>query len=451
MNIDFIVKNGLQVNGSATVNEVDLLANDWATYSTLVSRINTVQDNVGSGSSGYAANDYNTYTTLQSEYRANDYTTYTSLVNEYQANDYSTFTSLQASYRANDYATWSGLNSFASIKANSSVLLTAGDGLGGGGDLTSSRAFNVDSTVVRTSGNQTIGGEKTFSDSMIVEGDLTINGNVTTISATNLEVTDRFIQLASNASGSPSADVGLYLNRGSQGNSAIYYDQTSGYFALAHTLDPASNVTVSPTGYANLRVRYLHVDSSDLVSNFNADLLDNQQGAYYLSFANATDTDLITLARVTANGASTSDSISVGGINVDSGLLYADTTNSRIGINTVTPHAQLQIANTSLDTSTITTTTTSSNQVLDSFAASTFRTAKYLVQVHDTINNHYHASEILIVHNGTTAYITEYAIVFSNASLASFDADISGGQVRLLVTPINTTNTIKTSRTAITV
>ena len=41
--------------------------------------------------------------------------------------------------------------------------LTAGTGLSGGGNLTANRTLAVDSTVVRTSGNQTIGGTKTFS------------------------------------------------------------------------------------------------------------------------------------------------------------------------------------------------------------------------------------------------------------------------------------------------
>lgn len=482
-NIDFIVKNGLQVATTATVNGVNVLANDYATllsaYANDAALYSTVLDGYRSNdyttyttlqgefqANDYAtlltsqANDYTTYTTLTSEYqsndyatlneaRANDYSTYTTLVSEYQANDYSTYATLQSEYQANDYATWSGLNSFAGIKANSSITLTAGDGLSGGGDLTQNRSFAVDATVVRTSGDQSISGQKTFTDSVIVEGDLTINGNVTTVSSTNLEVTDRFIQLASNASGAPSADVGIYLNRGDQGNSAIYYNETNNYFALVDTLDPASNSVVSPTNYSNLRVEHLVVNNSDLVNNLNADLLDSQQGSYYLDFANATNTDLITLDSVTSNGATTANSIEVGGINAGSGLLYTDTANARVGVNTESPLAQLQVSNTTLDTSTITTTTTTANQVLDSFSAASFRTAKYLVQVHDTSNNYYHTSEILVIHDGTTAYITEYAIVFTVSSLASFDADVSGGTVRLLVTPTNTNNTIRVSRTAI--
>jgi hypothetical protein len=53
--------------------------------------------------------------------------------------------------------------------------ISSGDGLSGGGNLTADRTLSVDATVVRTSGNQTIGGTKTFSD--IISG--SINGNST--------------------------------------------------------------------------------------------------------------------------------------------------------------------------------------------------------------------------------------------------------------------------------
>lgn len=51
---------------------------------------------------------------------------------------------------------------------NSSITVTAGDGLQNGGSVSlgGSITLNVDSTVVRTSGNQTITGIKTFSDSL---------------------------------------------------------------------------------------------------------------------------------------------------------------------------------------------------------------------------------------------------------------------------------------------
>jgi len=47
--------------------------------------------------------------------------------------------------------------------ALSNRVLTSGDGLEGGGPLTGNLTFKVDGTVVRTSGNQSIAGSKTFS------------------------------------------------------------------------------------------------------------------------------------------------------------------------------------------------------------------------------------------------------------------------------------------------
>jgi hypothetical protein len=71
------------------------------------------------------------------------------------------------SFYGNVYGTSTGTN----------ITITAGDGLSGGGILTSNRSLAVDSTVVRTSGTQTIGGSKTFSSTIL--GDITSAGTST--------------------------------------------------------------------------------------------------------------------------------------------------------------------------------------------------------------------------------------------------------------------------------
>ena len=71
---------------------------------------------------------------------------------------------------------------------------------------------------------------------------------------------------------------------------------------------------------------------------------------------------------------------------------------------------------------------------LDTFSASSFRGAKYFISVNNTTSNEVSSSEVLVVHNGTDAFITEYNLIISNAEttpLATFTADISGGNVRL--------------------
>jgi hypothetical protein len=63
----------------------------------------------------------------------------------------------------------------------------------------------------------------------------------------------------------------------------------------------------------------------------------------------------------------------------------------------------------------------------------------------------YQVEEINLIHNGTTVFMSEYGTVMTGASLATFDADINSGNVRLLVTPVNSVTVIKTILTTITV
>lgn len=94
----------------------------------------------------------------------------------------------------------------------------------------------------------------TFTDDVVITGNLTINGDTTTVSTTNLDVEDRIIMLADGVSGSPSADVGLLFNRGNQGNAAFFYDESGKTFKLSDTKDPKSNTSLSPVTASNLSV-----------------------------------------------------------------------------------------------------------------------------------------------------------------------------------------------------
>jgi len=102
-----------------------------------------------------------------------------------------------------------------------------------------------------------------------------------------------------------------------------------------------------------------------------------------------------------------------------------------------------------LDTLTLTTSATTADQVLDSFSAATYRTAKYLISINS--GSDYHSLEMLVNHNGTTANQTTYADLPTGSSLATFTVDISGGNVRLLTTPTNTVTVYKVTRTAVVV
>ena len=80
-------------------------------------------------------------------------------------------------------------------------------------------------------------------------------------------------------------------------------------------------------------------------------------------------------------------------------------------------------------------TTSSPTEIaIDSFSASSYRSAKYQVQVESGSN--YQTTEISVLHNDTTTFMTEYGTLQTGDSLASFTTDLSGGSVRLLATPL---------------
>jgi hypothetical protein len=98
---------------------------------------------------------------------------------------------------------------------------------------------------------------------------------------------------------------------------------------------------------------------------------------------------------------------------------------------------------------TLTTSTTAVNQVVDTFAAATYRTVKYLVSI--TSGSSYQAMELLVVHDGTTASQTVYADIATGSNLAAFAVDISGASVRLLTTPVNAVTVYQVTRTTLVV
>ena len=106
-----------------------------------------------------------------------------------------------------------GLGYTTNVGDITGVTVTAGNGLTGGGTATSgafSKTLNVvggegitanandiavDSTVVRTTGAQTVGGNKTFSNNVVVEGNLTVSGTTTTLNTETVNIADNIILL----------------------------------------------------------------------------------------------------------------------------------------------------------------------------------------------------------------------------------------------------------------
>ena len=100
-----------------------------------------------------------------------------------------------------------------------------------------------------------------------------------------------------------------------------------------------------------------------------------------------------------------------------------------------------------LSSDTLTTTSTNADTI-SSVSATVIRSATFQVQV--TRGTQYHMTTINVIHNGTVAFMSEYGTIRTGAVLATFDADISGGNLRLRATPTSADSTVfKLSKTTV--
>lgn len=86
-------------------------------------------------------------------------------------------------------------------------------------------------------------------------------------------------------------------------------------------------------------------------------------------------------------------------------------------------------------------TTTTFQTSLGTFDATKYGACKYVIQVHDTMTDNRHVTEILVTHDGTTAYYNEYGMIYTNAKLANFDIQLATNTVTLYATAVSTNNT----------
>lgn len=96
----------------------------------------------------------------------------------------------------------------------------------------------------------------------------------------------------------------------------------------------------------------------------------------------------------------------------------------------------------SLNSETANTATVTQTQIA-SFTAATYSSGKFVIQATDSVSGEVHVTELLIVHDGTTAGATEYGSIYTGAApLATYDVDINAGNVRVLATAASTNSTI---------
>ena len=115
------------------------------------------------------------------------------------------------------------------LRTSADYTIKAGAGAGGSNDIT------LDSRTV------------------IVKGNLDIEGTNTVIDTTTLSIDDPIIVLSRNNSTPSDVDSGMLINRGDSNNAAIYWNEGDDVFKAVTTTSDGTGTTIADTALANIR------------------------------------------------------------------------------------------------------------------------------------------------------------------------------------------------------
>ena len=236
---------------------------------------------------------------------------------------------------------------------------------------------------------------------LTVAGNLTVTGTTVTVNSTTTSVGDSMMELANQNTSADLIDIGFYGNYndglsdgGASEYTGLFRDASNSTWTLFDGLEsePSTTVNTSGTGYA---------------------LADLKVGD---------------LTSTTLTAAS---------------LTYPTSDGSANQVLQTNGSGTLSFANRDLVSGTLTTTSTSAT-TLDSIAVATYRSAKYSVSISDATGSDYQITEVHVVHDGTSASITQFGTVLQGGSteLGTFTVDISGGNLRLRVASATTNSTV---------
>ena len=252
-----------------------------------------------------------------------------------------------------------------------------------------------------TNGDLSVDGNAT------ITGNLTVNGTTITINSTTTSVEDSLLELANSNTSSDIIDIGLYgnyddgLSDGASEYTGLFRDASDSTWKLFDGLEvePGTTVDTTGSGYAKAALE---------VGDLTATTLNVTNSITGASIAYPT----------------------------------SDGTNGQVLTTNGSGTLTFQDAGSGLSSGSVTTTSTSETN-LDTWSSSTYRSVKYTISISDSTAGDYEMTEIHVLHDGTNAYFSQFGTVLAGTTseLVSFGVDISGGDVRLRITPASTNST----------
>jgi hypothetical protein len=320
----------------------------------------------------------------------------------------------------------------------------------------------------------------TFTGDLQIDGDFTVSGNVVTINVQELSVEDNLIYLnANSAQTNPDLGWAGSYNDGTYAHAGVFRDASDGVFKVfdSYTPEPDASAFID-TSHSSFSLA--DIQATTFIGTLNgtannATNLNGQAASFYLNYNNFTNTPTLYTtadansdidARVTQSFVNALN-VTAAGVQADSVALGTDTTGNYVATISGTAN-EIEVTGSGSETAAVTiglpndvdiagsitiaslydligetaNTTTTTQTEIASFAAATYSSGKFVIQAKDTVSGEVHVTELLIVHDGTTASATEYGTIHTGSSpLATYDVDIDTGNVRVLATAASTNST----------
>tara|TARA_B100000902_G_C27312791_1_gene919423 strand:+ start:90 stop:1007 length:918 start_codon:yes stop_codon:yes gene_type:complete len=272
-------------------------------------------------------------------------------------------------------------------------------------------AVNLDSTTsTATTGSQIFEGGVTVKDTLYVAGNITAVGGLLTLGDSDTDSINLTADIASNIR--PDADNTYSIGVSGSAWSKAWLKAADLGGGTIQNLGAPANATDAATK------DYVDTSSGGAILN----IVDGSSNTQAIQLASDT---------LTFQGTTNETEVVVGATDtVTIGLP------STVAITTEISSPTYKIngsgANDSHITSTSNTLSTTTQTALDTFAVASFRASEYFIGV--TQGSDIQTSKVMVAHDGTNAYITQYGTLVSGGTLATFTADVNSGNVRLLIT-----------------
>jgi hypothetical protein len=307
----------------------------------------------------------------------------------------------------------------------------------------------------RSSGSQSLTGITSI-DGYAATVSGAAQGNITSVGTLNgLTVTGTL-----NATGASNVSLGPVANVHISGGSSGYMLTTDGSGTLSWSAPASSTAIVNGTSNVNIATSGGNVTTSVggtadviVVTSTGANIAGYVNLTGNLTAANAALGNLVSANFFSGNG-SLLTSITGGNVTgtVSSATTAATvTTAAQPNITSVGTLSSVAVTGTATVgninvtggiTSNRANVSVGTNTVIDEFAPSTYRTAKYVVSASNA--DGYQSAEIILVHNGSSSYISIYGSVCSNATadIVDFSSNINGVSGNVTVYATGTSATV---------